>query len=377
MPEAKGPVRLFRRAPDRRAAILVPWLGRGDAVGNDCEGLAGALCTLGFEVEIFAGECADGAAARPFVDARRFLARGRPLAIYQLATLWDAGLALFDSTRAVRVVRDHNVTPTRFFAFLGGDLAKIQAAAAEQRAALAADPRVALFLPASRTNAEELIALGAARERIAVVPPFGAFAELAQAPNQRPSVTDGQPPVALFVGRLVPHKGHRRAMRVAAVYAELYGEPLHLRFVGASDGSASAWRHVLAREEQRLGLRGRIEWHTGVDEAALAQLYATADVFLCCSEHEGFCVPLVEATRLGVPVVASSLDAFRDTLGPGALVLPRDSDDDAIAAAVRRVVVDRAVRDELVAAQRAHVTSHFSPSALQESLARALAVLPV
>lgn len=370
-------MRLFRRAPDRRAAILVPWLGRGDAVGNDCAGLAGALRALGLEVEVFAGERDAGTEARPLEEARRFLGRGRPLAIYQVATKWDAGFALFRSTRAVRVVRDHNVTPARFFALLGEDVAAVQTDAAAQRAALAADPGVALFLAASPTNASELVALGADRDRTAVVPPFGAFEELPArdglaAPGAR---SEGEPAVALFVGRLVPHKGHRRAMRVAAVYAELYGEPLRLRFVGGSDGPRAPWRRVLEREELRLGLAGRIEWHAGVDAVTLARLYATADVFLCCSEHEGFCVPLVEATRLGVPVVASHLDALRDTLGPDALVLPPDADDDALAAAVRRVLIDPGARAALVKSQRAHVAAHFSPAAVRTALASALHLL--
>jgi glycosyltransferase involved in cell wall biosynthesis len=368
-------VRFLRRAPDRRAAILVPWLGRGDAVGNDCEGLARALGDLGVEVEVFAAERDAGTAGRPFAEAARFLARGRPLAIYQLATRWDAGFEVLRSTRAIRVVRDHNVTPARFFAFLGNELAAVQTAAAEQRAALAADPAVALLLAASRTNADELVALGAAPDRTAVVPPFGAVDAIPGATeggDGPPARADGEPAVALFVGRLVPHKGHRRAMRVAAVYAELYGEPLRLRFVGASDGPLAPWRRVLEREELRLGLSRAVEWHAGVDDATLARLYATADVFLCCSEHEGFCVPLVEATRLGVPVVASHLDAVRDTLGPDALVLPADASDDVLAAAVRRVVTDRAVRGELVRAQRAHVASRFSPAALTTALESAL-----
>ena len=130
---------------------------------------------------------------------------------------------------------------------------------------------------------------------------------------------------------------------------------------------------MLEREERRLGLRGRIEWHAGVGAAALAKLYASADVFLCCSEHEGFCVPLVEATRFGLPVVATHLDALRDTLGPEALLLPAAEDDDVLAAAVHRVAHDPALRRHLVAVQRAHVARHFSASVRSQALAAALA----
>lgn len=368
-------------APARRAAILVPRLARGDAVGNDTAGLAQGLRALGLIVEVFASEPEADVDARPLEDARTFLTHGPALAIYQLATQWNPGLALFRTTPAGvrRVVRDHNVTPARFLAFLGDELARVQTGAERQRRELARDRSVDLFLPASRSNAHELVALGAPSERIAVVPPFtpieGDATATAEdgAPARAADRPGACPPTALFVGRLAPHKGHRRAMRVAAVYAELFGEPLRLRFVGSSDRLLAPWRRVLEREERRLGLSGRIEWHANVGRAALAGFYASADLFLCCSEHEGFCVPLVEATHFGLPVVATHLDALRDTLGPEALLLPASEDDDVLAAAVHDVVHDPALRRHLVTAQRTHVARHFSACVRSAALTTALA----
>jgi hypothetical protein len=117
----------------------------------------------------------------------------------------------------------------------------------------------------------------------------------------------------------------------------------------------SPWRHALEREEQRLGLRGRIEWHAGVDAAELARLYATADVFLCCSEHEGFCVPLVEAFHAGVPVLALARAAVPATLDGGG-VLYDTTDSDEAAALMHRLLNDDTWLTQVLAAQDAAVT---------------------
>ena len=83
----------------------------------------------------------------------------------------------------------------------------------------------------------------------------------------------------------------------------------------------------------------------------LASAYAAADVFVCLSEHEGFCFPLLEAMSHGVPVVAYAAGAVADTLG-GSGILLRDKSGPSVAAAVHRVVTDEVLRARLVAGGR-------------------------
>ena len=77
--------------------------------------------------------------------------------------------------------------------------------------------------------------------------------------------------------------------------------------------------------------------------------YRTADAFLCMSEHEGFCVPLIEAMKFGVPVIARDMCAVPETLG-GAGILLDDGQPEKAAAALRRVMKDDALRARLQAA---------------------------
>jgi glycosyltransferase involved in cell wall biosynthesis len=79
----------------------------------------------------------------------------------------------------------------------------------------------------------------------------------------------------------------------------------------------------------------------------LSAYYETADVFVCVSDHEGFCVPAVEAMANGVPVVAYDVAAVGETVGSGGLLLD-DKSPMVVAAAVDRVVRDPALSRRLV-----------------------------
>lgn len=356
------------RAPDRRggrrAAILVPSLFAGDATGHDALAMRAALRDAGWDARLFAEGYDPALDVQPAAEAADFTRDRDSLLVYHQSTWWDRGLQLLRGARGVRFVRDHNVTPASFFVGVHDDFVRAAEAGARQRAALAREPGVR-FLAASAANAAELLGLGADATRIAVVPPFHRAEELAAATPDEAALRRWSRggPTALFVGRLAPNKGQRRLLRVAAAHAELFGEPLRLRLVGACDPRWSRWRAVLDREARLLGIEDRLEITGPVTEAELKAAYLTAHVFLCTSEHEGFCVPLVEAGRLGVPVVATPQAAIVETLGRGGLVV--DGDDDVVAAAVRRVLRDAPLRDRLREGLRAEVDARFSEDAIR------------
>jgi glycosyltransferase involved in cell wall biosynthesis len=87
-----------------------------------------------------------------------------------------------------------------------------------------------------------------------------------------------------------------------------------------------------------------------VDQDDLVAFYSLADLFLCLSDHEGFCVPLVEAMHFGVPVVAFDAGAVRETLGGGGVLL-RSKEPALVAELVERVLRDDALRAAVLSAQ--------------------------
>ena len=108
-----------------------------------------------------------------------------------------------------------------------------------------------------------------------------------------------------------------------------------------------------------------------VSEVELEGLYRSADVFVCLSEHEGFCVPLLEAMAHGVPVVALGAAAVPETLGDAGLVLGSKRPG-LVAEAVARVVGDGGLRARLVAAGRRRLED-FSLARTRRTLLDALA----
>jgi glycosyltransferase involved in cell wall biosynthesis len=118
-----------------------------------------------------------------------------------------------------------------------------------------------------------------------------------------------------------------------------------------------------------LGLADRVHVHSGVTDAELAALLASAEVMCVPSLYEGFSLPTVEAMACGTPVVASRAGALPEVVGTdgecGVLVPPGDVG--ALAAAVGRLLDSPAERERLGAAGRARATSRFSWTAVAEA----------
>jgi glycosyltransferase involved in cell wall biosynthesis len=90
----------------------------------------------------------------------------------------------------------------------------------------------------------------------------------------------------------------------------------------------------------------------------LEAYYRTADVFVCASDHEGFCVPIVEAMAHDLPVVAYGVAAVPETVQDAGLLLG-SKDPLGFAAAVHRVMDDEPLRRQFsrAAARRVEVFS--------------------
>jgi glycosyltransferase involved in cell wall biosynthesis len=151
----------------------------------------------------------------------------------------------------------------------------------------------------------------------------------------------------LFVGRVAPHKCQHDVVRAFAAYRRLYDPQARLHLVGTP--GSHAYVTVLRRYVAALGLGAAVSLPGSVPAEALRAHFGAADVFVCLSEHEGFCVPVIEAMRLEVPVVAYAAAAVPETVA-GAGVLLDDKGPVTVAAAVHRVVTDGALRRQLTAA---------------------------
>jgi glycosyltransferase involved in cell wall biosynthesis len=116
------------------------------------------------------------------------------------------------------------------------------------------------------------------------------------------------------------------------------------------------YKQLLDELVARLGLAD-VVFAGGVSHAALVAYYQAASAFVCLSEHEGFCVPLVEAMRFGLPVIGYDSSAVAETLD-GAGVLVREKNHEAIAELVHCIIEDEALRSDLVATQQRRMEAY-------------------
>lgn len=353
----------------RRAAIVLASLSRADATSNDAVGITKTLREAGWDARLYASSRYEGANAGTLAEATRFLDDGEALVVYHSGGRWDDGMALLEKARGPLVVRDHNVTPARFFEGVSDEFHDAAIQGERQRAELASDPRIARFLAASERNGSDLDRLGAPRDRIRVVPPFHQIEDLLRREPDLASLRRWQhTPAATFVGRIAPNKGLRRLLRIARLYHELFGDPLPLRVVGGADPRLHRFTARLDGECDDPGLR-QVEFVGAASDGVLKAAYLTASVFLCASEHEGFCVPLLEATAFGVPIVAAHETGVSSTLGDSAIVA---ADDDTLAVAVHRIQHDAMLRESLVRRARSRCQAAFSSRALRTALQEGL-----
>ena len=85
-----------------------------------------------------------------------------------------------------------------------------------------------------------------------------------------------------------------------------------------------------------------------IDDARLAAMFRRATAFVTVSEHEGFCVPLLESLAFDVPVVARACAAIPETVGDAALLLPEWAGAELVAGAIDRIVSDADLRNDLI-----------------------------
>jgi glycosyltransferase involved in cell wall biosynthesis len=247
------------------------------------------------------------------------------------------------------IVDYHNVTPASLVDRWEPGLHEELVLGRKQLVELAG--RAFFALADSEYNEEELVASGF--RRTTVVPPlfsldgFDADLDSHLLESLRSVRAERGGSDWLFVGRVAPHKAQHELVKALAAYRLAYDPEARLHLVGNPLGES--YPRALRRFIDRLGLDDAVEVSGSVSRGALAAYFHAADVFVCASAHEGFCVPVVEAMHAGLPVVALAAAAVPGTVGDAGLVLENPTPL-AFAAASRRIVNDSVCRDSLVRA---------------------------
>jgi D-inositol-3-phosphate glycosyltransferase len=251
------------------------------------------------------------------------------------AHFWMSGLAALSATRGldVPVVQTFHALGVTKRRFQGRQDTSPPVRIRMERALARDADRV---IATSTDEVAELLRIGGIRDRITVVP---CGVDVDQFRPDGPAAEKGDRPRVLCVGRLVPRKGFDTVIRALAAIpdAELViaGGPVAEKL----DDDAEASR--LRRLAERFGVADRVRLIGAVPRPDMPALLRSADVVVCSPWYEPFGIVPLEAMACGVPVVASAVGGFLDTVVDGAtgtLVPPRRPDQ--LAAAVRKLLAE-------------------------------------
>jgi glycosyltransferase involved in cell wall biosynthesis len=345
---------------------VLPSLHVADASGAHTLHARDVLREAGYVSEIFV-EHVDPpleAEARRFDEIDAFARKGDTVVLYQLAVGSSLVEHLLRRPEPL-FVNYHNLTPADFYWKWAPDWLDAVETGRQQLHQLA--PRVSHAIAVSAFNEADLRAAG--YRSTSVVAPFVGAARTEPGPEeapasevresngarktlQSPSVERPVRPEAavwLFVGKLLPHKAAHDLLKALVVYRAVYDPKATLIVVGAHP--VATYERAVLEYARVLGIEGAVELTGAVSESELQEAYRSSDVFVCLSEHEGFCFPLLEAMQFELPIVAFEAGAVPDTLGSAGLLL-KDKSPSVVAASVGRLLSDRSLRQKVVAAGR-------------------------
>lgn len=344
----------------------VPAAHRGDAIGDSARRVRALLREAGCESDLYALTMDDDLRddVLPFADPA---SRAGDVTVFHFA-LPSAMTSAFAALPRGRVLQYHNITPAHFFAPYDPALCRLARIGREELRSLAGHTDLALG--DSEYNRRELEELGFSPT--GVMPIAVNTSRIVSGPP-RPALeavlNDGLVNF-LFVGRIAPNKRIEDHIRLAEHYKRYVDAYYRFIFVGKHDAVPRYYSTIRALVSQYQMPSDRFVFTGPVPDEDLAAYYRAASVYVSLSEHEGFCVPLVEAMAAGVPVMAYAAAAVPDTLGgAGVAFSPKDFEQAAELLGV--LAFDEDVRAAVIAGQKRRLAD-FGDRSIREAIASML-----
>jgi glycosyltransferase involved in cell wall biosynthesis len=346
LPEPNRPLAAYLRTTNRAVINqFLPNLTYGDAISNQAIWVRDQLRQAGFSSTIYVQFIDPRVAHECRLFTPKELHRS-DAAIYHhsIGTEMTPHLIEFEKPKYLIY---HNITPGEFFERYRPEFARILHSGREDLPRLAR--RFENSAGVSAFNAAELAENGF--QNPGVLPLAIDPDKWAQPPDPAimAQMQDGRTNI-LFVGRFAPNK--KQDDLIVAFSHYLHHDPdARLILVGKpepADPYLTHLRDLIAG----LDLAESIHLPGSVEESQLAAYYRTAHLFWSMSEHEGFCVPLIESMWFDIPIFAFKAGAVPETLGDAGLMFSTKDDLPGLAAFVYLLLNDSTLRHKLIAAQR-------------------------
>ncbi|MBN1521669.1 MAG: glycosyltransferase [Candidatus Aureabacteria bacterium] len=267
----------------------------------------------------------------------------------------------FIHAKGKRVLCYHNITPEKYFRFISDHRANVLQEGRKELARLKNITDIALAV--SHFNAKEMEEIGYKNPQVI---PLTLNKRYLETPPSRSIIHSYKDSFTnfLFVGRVSPNKKLEDILRVFYYYNKTINPSSRLLFVGSYTGMEKYYTY-LRYQASEMGLQN-VTFSGHVSLGDLLGYYAASTLFLCMSEHEGVCIPLIESMYFKKPVFALSRAAIPETLGDAG-VLIQEKDYRAIAELIDVVLQNPGLLNNIVAKQSERVKD-FHPNRLKEKL---------
>jgi len=349
-------------------------LALGDAVTNHIIEIDRRLSRWGFASAIYGADIAASPVdkARPDREYAAVLDNPNDLLIYHYSAYCDNHV-LYQRARQRKIFIYHNITPAEFFRPYDPFYESL---CRRGRALLPELTGCDLALGVSEYNRQELLAVGFAAERSGVLPLFLGIDDFARTTGREQLVQQlkaGGVVNILFVGKVAPNKGFIDLINLFYAYHRHINPRSRLILVGAR--FLPRYDQVLDALVARLGLGDAILFTNRVPLGDLKAYYEAADLFLCASQHEGFCAPLLEAMYFQIPILARGVTGVPYTLGRAGVQF-HQLNYAILAELMAMQIEDGALRQQVIAGQTARL-AELAPARVEEQLAAALRAVGV
>lgn len=297
-----------------------------------------------------------------YIDEKEFdtlLADEKTIIIYHHSVFWECGYKKIRSFNGKIVFRYHNITPAHFFEQYNEFAYQQCEKGREQTKLLQSEFKNASWLCDSMYNSEDISIVE--KDRVGICAPFNKIEEWNSViPDEQilSTLIENNTFNIMFVGRIAPNKGHLMLLEVIRVYCSYYGSNIKLIIIGKYDEGLPDYNRQIKDRINLYGLESLIELVGEINDQTLMSYYLGSDALLCCSEHEGFCVPIIEAQNFKLPIIALKECAVPETIGRNQILLGREIEE--YAAALHKIRTDNNVRNYLINEGRKNYESRFT-----------------
>ena len=330
-----------------KVVLLHQTIARHDAVGNDIAHMVEILRRQ-HEVSVYCEYLLNRGLKQ--ISREMLLEIGQDeenLLIYHHSNYWEEGEAILNSVRAKVIIRYHNITPAFFFEPYFEKYCLLCKKGREQTERVFREHPDFCWMGASCYNLADAGIYG--HPNTTIVPPFNNAGQWRDTvPNEAVLrfLLESTTFNILFVGRVSPNKGHKALIEIVREYGSRYGHDISLHIIGKRDEALLTYNQELDGIISDYGLGSHIRWVPEIDDPTLLAYYLGCDLYLTCSDHEGFCIPIIEAQSFRLPVVAKGSTAVPETMGEGQ-VLWGDRTSDYVDE-IRKIVENPAYKDHLI-----------------------------